>query len=243
MKKLFFLLFPLLFVACIPTEIELPSGITQTENVNYFAFEPEDEATTGFIFYPGAGVSADSYNSWLEDLAEEGYLTVSTKMPFNLSVLDVNAALRIQNKFPNIDTWILGGHSLGGAMSIELIKKNLTNDKFDGLVLLAAYPGATTNISGWNGQVLTLSGSNDLVTTPDEIEEGKSRLPSGVPVTAVNQFTAGAGTIYYEIEGGNHAQFGNYGVQTGDGTATISAEIQQNEVVTSIQTFLELNGW
>jgi pimeloyl-ACP methyl ester carboxylesterase len=243
MKNLLFLLFPLLFVACIPTEIELPSGITQTENVNYFAFEPETEATTGIIFYPGAGVTAESYNSWLEDLAEEGYLTISTKMPLNLAVLDVNAALRIQNKFPNIDTWILGGHSLGGAMSIELTKKNLTNNKFQGLVLLAAYPSATTNISSWNGQVLSLSGANDLVTTPDEIEEGKPRLPAGSTVTAVHQFTATAGSIYYEIEGGNHAQFGNYGPQTGDGTATISATAQQDEVVHAIQTFLELNGW
>jgi hypothetical protein len=29
------------------------------------------------------------------------------------------------------------------------------------------------------------------------------------------------------IQGGNHAQFGNYGLQRGDGTATISAADQQ----------------
>jgi pimeloyl-ACP methyl ester carboxylesterase len=243
MKKLLLLCLPFLMVACIPTEIELPSGITQIENVNYFAFEPATTATTGFIFYPGAGVTAESYNSWLETLAEEGYLTVSTKMPLNLAVLDVNAARRIQNDFPDIDRWILGGHSLGGAMSIELIQNTLSNNPFDGLVLLAAYPGATADVSDWNGQVLSLSGSNDLVTTPNEIEEGKTRLPNGSTVSSVSEFTAAAGTIYYEILGANHAQFGNYGAQNGDGTATISSEFQQTEVVNAIHSFFELNGW
>ncbi|NTW92812.1 MAG: hypothetical protein HGA40_05150, partial [Methanoregulaceae archaeon] len=34
-------------------------------------------------------------------------------------------------------------------------------------------------------------------------------------------------TILQVIEGGNHAQFGNYGPQPGDGTATISVADQQ----------------
>ena len=35
----------------------------------------------------------------------------------------------------------------------------------------------------------------------------------------------------YAIEGGNHAQFGNYGEQKGDGAALISAEEQQQQAV------------
>jgi hypothetical protein len=31
------------------------------------------------------------------------------------------------------------------------------------------------------------------------------------------------------IQGGNHARFGNYGLQPGDGTATISAADQQEQ--------------
>jgi hypothetical protein len=31
------------------------------------------------------------------------------------------------------------------------------------------------------------------------------------------------------IQGGNHAQFGNYGLQPGDGIATISAADQQRQ--------------
>lgn len=243
MKKLYILILTALFVSCLPIETDLPSGISETETLNYFAFEPMEATTTGFIFYPGAAVDAAKYNSWLETLALEGYLTISTKMPFNLAVLDVNAALRIQNNYPDIDTWIIGGHSLGGAMSIDLVKRTQNNDKFDGLVLLAAYPGATSDISNWDGKVLSLSGSNDLVSTPEEIEEGKARLPEGISVTSVDDIANIPGSIYFEIEGANHAQFGNYGNQNGDGTATISPEAQQDIVVQSIAKFFEVNGW
>ena len=41
-----------------------------------------------------------------------------------------------------------------------------------------------------------------------------------------------------EIEGGNHAQFGNYGPQKGDLPAGISAEEQQRQTVEVIQSFL-----
>jgi len=40
------------------------------------------------------------------------------------------------------------------------------------------------------------------------------------------------------IEGGNHAQFGNYGKQNGDPDATISSEEQQNITVEAIEKFL-----
>jgi len=42
-----------------------------------------------------------------------------------------------------------------------------------------------------------------------------------------------------EIEGGNHAQFGNYGAQKGDGAASISAEEQQNFTADQIDIFID----
>ena len=41
------------------------------------------------------------------------------------------------------------------------------------------------------------------------------------------------------IEGGNHAQFGNYGKQKGDPDATISAEEQQTIAVNAIVEFIK----
>ena len=38
-------------------------------------------------------------------------------------------------------------------------------------------------------------------------------------------------SMKYVIEGGNHAQFGNYGKQKGDGEASVSDVKQQQETV------------
>lgn len=40
------------------------------------------------------------------------------------------------------------------------------------------------------------------------------------------------------IDGGNHAQFGNYGIQKGDGTSGISALQQQEEAAAAIASFI-----
>lgn len=41
-----------------------------------------------------------------------------------------------------------------------------------------------------------------------------------------------------EIQGGNHAQFGNYGPQKGDAPAAISAEEQQAQTVEDVADFI-----
>ena len=51
----------------------------------------------------------------------------------------------------------------------------------------------------------------------EKVEEGKAFAPA-------NYFE-------YRIEGGNHAQFGNYGVQKGDGAAAITGPEQQQSTV------------
>jgi len=41
------------------------------------------------------------------------------------------------------------------------------------------------------------------------------------------------------IEGGNHAQFGDYGPQEGDGTATLARDAQQRATVDAILELIE----
>jgi len=63
--------------------------------------------------------------------------------------------------------------------------------------------------------VITIYGSRDGVLNMAKLAEGARFLPDH----AEN----------YVIEGGNHAQFGNYGTQRGDGDASVSAEEQQRQ--------------
>jgi len=131
-------------------------------------------------------------------------------MPFNLAVFDVNAADRIYSKFPGIVNWYIGGHSLGGAMASSYADKN--TDKIKGLILLGAYSVGSADIS-----TLAIYGSNDGVLD-------RSKL-------------AGTDNVL-EIAGGNHAYFGNYGEQKGDGKAEITREQQQEHAAEAITDFI-----
>ena len=178
-------------------------------------FAPKD-ATTGFIFYPGGKVEHNSYQPLMAALAREGVLCVLVEMPFNLAVFDVNAADGIQEKYPNIEKWYIGGHSLGGSMAASYISSH--TEEYDGLVLLGSY--STTDISNTNLDVISIYGSEDKVLNLENYNENKSNLPA--------DFTE------IIIDGGCHAHFGMYGPQNGDGKPFISNSEQIRLTVENI---------
>jgi hypothetical protein len=48
-----------------------------------------------------------------------------------------------------------------------------------------------------------------------------------------------ADTVWIAIQGGDHAQFGWYGPQSGDNPATIGREEQQKQIIQATITFLD----
>ena len=178
-----------------------------TPSDDLMIFEPE-HAKAGFIFYPGGKVEYTAYAPLLHELAEEGILCALVKMPLNLAVLDINAADGIQALYPEIQNWYIGGHSLGGSMAASYLAKH--QDKYNGLVLLGAY--STSDLSDTDLDVISIYGSNDQVLNTEKYETYKDNLPT--------DFTE------FIIDGGSHAYFGTYGLQEGDGIATISNEEQ-----------------
>ena len=198
--------------------------VTITYKDDMIIFSPEvDSKKVGLIFYPGAKVEYISYAPLMTKLAQKGVTCVLIKMPFNLAVFNVNAANKAINELSSITTWYISGHSLGGAMASTYAANNA--DKLSGIILLGAYP--SSDLSKTNLKLLTMYGSNDNVLNKNKLSETKSNAPSN--------------SLYFEIEGGNHAGYGNYGVQKGDGTATISADEQQNIVTEKIVGFIGLN--
>lgn len=168
-----------------------------------------DEASEyGFIFYPGGKVEYTAYTALMRELAANGVFCVLVKMPFNLAVLDMDAAEGIQEQFPEIDSWYIGGHSLGGSMAAAYLGDNA--EDYEGLILLGSY--STEDLSGEDLEVLSLYGSEDKVLNAKKYDENMSNLPK--------DFTE------VVIEGGCHAYFGMYGKQDGDGTADITNEEQ-----------------
>ena len=171
--------------------------------------------TTGLVFYPGAHVDPVSYAPAMRALAEQGFLAVVVPMPLNLAVLDSDRAADVIADFPEIRRWAVGGHSLGGAMAAAFAASS--PDAVDGLALWAAYPSSGDDLSTWRVPVTSVSATNDGLATPADIARAKPLLP--------------VDTEYVVINGGNHAQFGWYGDQRGDGVATISRAEQQSQTV------------
>ena len=190
-------------------------------------FEPAVEADTGIIFYPGGKVQAESYAPLLSALAEEGILTVLVPMPANLAVLDSDAADGITTKYAHIEDWYMAGHSLGGSMAAAYLGDQLEAAEgtvFDGLILLAAY--STADLSESPFAALSIYGDKDGVLDMDKYEKYYDNLPAALTDETI-------------IKGGNHAQFGDYGQQKGDGKAEIDGEEQVKQTVEAICGFVQ----
>ena len=174
-------------------------------------FRPQGsmKTTDGLIFYPGGKVEAKAYAPLLQDLADRGLTSVLVEMPFNLAVFGINKADKVYAAFPEIENWFLVGHSLGGAMASSYAQKHM--DKLKGLILLGAYPLKDIGLP-----TLALYGTFDQGTDLSKLQNVQSM----------------------EIIGGNHAYFGYYGEQKGDGTAQIAREEQQNQTVDAIERFV-----
>ncbi len=155
-------------------------------------------------------------------LAENGYEVIEVKMPLNLAIFDMNAASKILKERSDKE-WIIAGHSLGGAMAASYVNQ-YPDSGLKGVMLWASYPGGEKyTLVDASIPVASIYGSKDMDI--DKIREYKKFLPES--------------TFFYEIEGGNHAQFGDYGFQKGDQIADIDQETQQNEIIDASLKFLD----
>jgi dienelactone hydrolase len=208
--------------------VEASAAMASDEAVSVFSdgtlvFQPAEPGDTGFILYPGGRVAAEAYAPLARQIAEAGYLTVIPPMPFGLAVLSPDAADGVIAEHPEIDRWVIGGHSLGGAMAAQYADGH--TEVIDGLVLWAAYPAGGTDLSDTDLVVTSVSASEDGLASAEETQGSAAQLPPG--------------TTFVEIEGGNHAGFGSYGPQGGDGVATISPAEQHRQVVEATLALLE----
>ena len=194
---------------------------TTTEDATSITLTPEGKAGAGLVFYPGAKVDARAYQDILGPLANAGYLVVILKEPLGLSLLDSSQARGAIDRHPDITSWAVGGHSLGGVSASSFAKEN---DDVAGLLLFASFPA--DNMAAASGvSVLSVSGSNDGLSTPDKIAASKPRLP--------------ATTEYAVVEGGVHGFFGDYGEQPGDGKPGISRELAQQQIAAASLRFMD----
>ena len=172
----------------------------------------------GIVFYPGAKVAPQAYVPLACELAHRGVYCVIAKMPFNLAFFGIDSATGLMAEAPQVQHWWLAGHSLGGAMGAQYAASNA--NKLEGIALLGAY--AASDLSATNLKALVIYGENDGVLNREKLAANEQNLP------------ADAQTIV--IAGGNHAGFGDYGAQAGDGKASISSSDQQSQTADAISS-------
>ncbi len=196
--------------------LNAPVTITETENGLYLDGEGKESA---LIFYPGAKVEYTAYVPLMYEIAERGVDVFIVKMPFNLAVFGISRADDMISGY-DYSHWFISGHSLGAAMAACYAAGN--SDKLDGIIFLASY--TTKDLKAKGLKALSIYGSEDGVLNLDKLSEGRKLLPED------------SGEIV--IEGGNHALFGLYGEQKGDGKATISNREQWNITAEAVVDFV-----
>jgi poly(3-hydroxybutyrate) depolymerase len=195
------------------------NGVQREEGM--LVFRPSTPNDKGLIYYPGGLVEPEAYAVTAQGIADAGYLVVIPKMPLNLAFTGINRADEIRADFPEIGSWVIGGHSLGGAMAAEYAKNNV--DSLDGLIMFASYPANYEDFVNFPIPILTIIGSMD----------------PGSPEQEAFYEAISDSTSLFIIEGGNHRQYADYSFQNDDGIATISAAEQQDQVIAATTQFLD----
>ncbi|MBR8741764.1 alpha/beta hydrolase [Nocardiopsis sp. MG754419] len=181
---------------------------------------------TGIVFYPGARVEPDAYvASWAPVVAATGVTVVVPHVRLHLALLDQARAESAVREAPDVDTWYLGGHSMGGAFAAQHLGGGDSDTDWTGLVLWASYAVDSAELAAREDlRVLSVAGGRDEVLPPAEIEERRSALP--------------ADALMVTIEDMNHAQFGAYGEQSGDGEPQASTAEAHEELAAVTTDFL-----
>jgi poly(3-hydroxybutyrate) depolymerase len=189
----------------------------------WYVFHPPEASDVGVIFYPGGLVDPEAYAPWLRSVADHGVLAVLIPMPLDLAVFGIDRAAAVPAAFPAIRRWAIAGHSLGGAMAASYARRH--PERLTALALLASFPPASTDLSDSGLATLSIVGDRNGGSPLDTFRASLERLPTA--------------TEFVIIPGGNHAQFGHYGPQAGDGEATIDRLDQQAITTAALIALLE----
>lgn len=189
-------------------------AVTVTDSADRIVLAPQDGTDkTGVFFQPGALVDPRAYAAVLRPLAEGGHPVVIAKQPLGIAFLATGAFDDAREEHPEVSAWMVGGHSLGGTGA----------DDAAGLVFFASYPAS--DLSATDVPVLSISGTNDALATPEKIDASRSDLP--------------ADATFVVLEGVAHAQFGDYGAQAGDGTPSIGDAEARDQIASETVEFVD----
>lgn len=182
--------------------------------------KPAGEANeTALLYFPGARVSAYAYLWPLLDVAASGTTVVIAQPLMNMALFDPRGLDSFAPAAPGATTWILAGHSLGGVKACL----EAADARVSALVLFASY--CANDISSLEREVRVVLGGADGVIDLDAVNTAAALLPDS--------------SVVVSIPGANHASFGTYGPQPGDGIATREPSQVRKEITTLVAELLK----
>jgi len=235
---------------------QVSSSVSPLNNADTTAPHP----TVGIIFFPGGLVEPIAYSPLLERLANDtDTLVILARCPFRLAPLwSLDKTLTVMKRYPSVQTWIVGGHSLGAGafgaagMVAKLRSSGINhsgtsdNTKQHSIIVSGMFMlggniiGDDVDLSQEEGHLecLAILASEDTITAP----KGKN-VHDGVPVMdgIIGRCPKKSTTVAI-IRGGNHAGFGHYGPQmypVPDGERKISLEKQQKETLKLLSSYID----
>ncbi|RNC83818.1 MAG: alpha/beta hydrolase [Balneola sp.] len=213
------------------------SSVMVENSSEYIKFIPVSASvnsgySSALLFYPGALVQAEAYAPYARQLAEKGYPVIIQKIPFRLAFTEklktsvFEKTVELFSSYPDSVKWVLAGHSKGGAMASDF--SSIHPEEISGLLLIGTSHPREVDLTSLDIPITKVYGSEDGLSSVKEVEDFSVNLPEH--------------TSFVLVEGGNHSQFGYYGIQLGSGTASISQENQQRQLLdASLELLLNLN--
>jgi pimeloyl-ACP methyl ester carboxylesterase len=117
-----------------------------------------------------------------------------------------------------VETWVVGGHSLGGAMACRYANAN--PERVDGVLLVGAYCDRPIS----DAPALSIVGTRDAVLDRERFREMRGNLPANATVV--------------RIDGMNHSQAGWYYGQAGGQPATVSYPTAHDGLAAAVDAWL-----
>lgn len=204
--------------------LETDSLVRVANHDGYLEFTPLTNSEAGqLLFLPGGMVQLKAYAPMARQIAEAGYRVVLVRLPFlNRHAMTqgqrrevTEEARTLMQTADSTSPWVVAAHSFGGVLASRLAGES--PELIGALVLIGTTHPRDVDLSDSGLAITKVLGTQDGVATVEKARANAHRLPEAVR--------------WIEIQGANHAQFGYYGPQLGDGRATITRVDQQRRLV------------
>jgi len=202
--------------------------VTRGDGTTMFMPVGAAPARAGVVFVPGGMVDPDAYLPLVRAVADAGWPVAIAELPWRMAFSDAATDDVWQRVQAVRASWgrdrpiALGGHSRGAAMSARFAADHAS--ELAGLFLIGTTHPRDHCLSAFTHPGLKVLGTRDCFAGAEESLANRGRLP--------------ATTTWVTIDGANHAQFGYYGQQLGDCSASIDRDDQQRQTLGALLDWL-----